>query len=166
MPAHSVNNTTKLPAWLFVVKCVLGVGICYCIYIRWPQYPFNWAMISVVLGLSFDNTHKHAIDRIVANVLGCFVGLVLYIIPLSYVLQLGIGVTLIILIGCRFHIADTIRSALAAFLIIMLQDKGAELWVVPVERVLCVMTGCFVALLLNICVNMLPAKVRSRTPAL
>ena len=164
MPGRSKNITIKLPVSVFIIKCILGVGICYCIYKRWPQYPFNWAIISVALGLSFDNTHKHATDRIIANILGCFVGLILYLIPLPYVLQLCVGVAIIVLIGCKFNIADTIRSALAAFLIIMLQDKSSERWSIPVERVLCVMTGCCVALLLNIVFNMMLAKIRSRIP--
>lgn len=159
------TSTTKLPAWLFTIKSILGVGICYCIYKTWPEYPFNWAIISVVIGLSFDNTHKHAIDRIIANILGCFVGLIIYFIPLPYILQLCVGVTLIILIGCKFNIADTIRSALAAFLIVTLQNKQSDLWFLPIERVLCVMTGCFVALLLNIFFNMVLAKSRRRSPA-
>jgi uncharacterized membrane protein YgaE (UPF0421/DUF939 family) len=159
------NHSTKLPAWLFTLKCVLGVGICYSIYKMWPGYPFNWAIISVVIGLSFDNTHKHAIDRIIANILGCFVGLIMYIIPLPYLFQLFVGITLIILIGCKFNIADTIRSALAAFLIVTLQNKNSDLWLLPIERVLCVMTGCLVALLLNIFFNIILTKRRSRVPA-
>ncbi len=43
MPGALINNSTKLPVWLFILKCILGVGLCYCIYLKWPQYPFNWA---------------------------------------------------------------------------------------------------------------------------
>ncbi|AYL99082.1 FUSC family protein [Mucilaginibacter celer] len=161
-----MNAVTKIDsaAWLFTIKCVIGVAICYYFYVEWPTFPFEWAIISVGLGLSFDNTNKAAVDRTVANITGCIAGLVLYPIPIARIMQLSIGLVLIVLIAFKFNKADMIRTAITAFVIVMLQNTGPRLWLIPLERALTTLVGCLVAFLLTLSFNLLlPKKIPSFT---
>lgn len=155
-----MNSIGKIDfqAWAFTIKCVIGVAICYYFYVEWPMYPFEWAIISVGLGLSFDNTSKAAVDRTVANILGCFAGLVLYPVPISPLLQLCIGIVLIVFAGFKFNRVDMIRTAITAFVIVMLQNKSSRLWFIPLERALTTLVGCMIAFLLTVLFNLFLPK--------
>jgi len=140
---------------IYAVKCVIGVIICFILYTSFPQYPFNWALVSVVLALSPDNSNSQAIGRMVANLLGCGVGLCIYPIHLPGVVLLCLGVILVIGMAFSLKLTANLRSALSAIVIVMLQEEKVKHWYVPMERVLCVITGCVVALLLTLLFNLL-----------
>src|ERR1700685_3757388 len=106
----------RLPDFSYVLKCLLGVTICYFLYTWFPKYPFFWALVSVVLAISPDNTNRQAYDRMKANLLGCAIGLGLYFLHLPSLLTLCLGVLLTILIGTALKILTALRSALAALI--------------------------------------------------
>jgi uncharacterized membrane protein YgaE (UPF0421/DUF939 family) len=133
-----------------MAKCMSGVGICFYLASIWPNYPFEWAMISVVLSLSLDNRTKFAIERIVSNTLGCMIGLLLFPIPLPHLLLLCIGMAFIIWLTILLKITDMIRQSLAAFVIVMLREENSQLWFIPLHRVVTVMAGCIIAVLLTL----------------
>jgi len=49
----------------------------------------------------------------------------------------------------------TLRSALAALIIVTLQVEQTRHWYIALERVICVVTGCVVALLITVIANQL-----------
>jgi uncharacterized membrane protein YccC len=148
-------NTGSL---IYAIKCLLGIVICFILYISFPKYPFNWALVSVVLALSPDNNNKQAVNRMIANILGCCVGLCIYPLSLPVLALICIGASLVLAIGFALNIQFTLRSALSALVIVMLQEEKVKHWYIPLERVICVITGCVVALLLTIVFNLLPGK--------
>lgn len=150
----AISNMTVV----FLLKSLTGVIVCYFLYVRWPEYPFEWAMISVVLSLSCDNSRRLAIDRMIANTMGCAVGLVLFPFPLQQLLLLMIGVTLVITVSLLTKLKDTVRPALAAFVIVMLREESSQVWFIPLQRVAAVMTGCVVALLLTFLFGRISSK--------
>src|ERR1700761_8729819 len=109
--------------FIYASKCLLGVSICFGLYAAFPQYPFNWALVSVVLALSPDNNNQQAINRMVANCVGCGVGLCIYLIHLPNLLLLCLGVLLVIITGFYFKLTASLRSALSALIIVMLQEE-------------------------------------------
>ncbi|MDN3549165.1 FUSC family protein [Mucilaginibacter aquaedulcis] len=157
-----MNSLNKMDAqaWIFTIKCIIGVAICYYFYVQWPQYPFEWAIISVGLGLSFDNTNKAATDRMVANIIGCIAGIVLFPTPIPQLLQLSTGVILIVAVGFFFNISYTVRAGITAFVIVMVQNKSDRSWFIPLERVLTTLVGCLVAFLLTFVFNLFLVKDR------
>jgi hypothetical protein len=52
------------PNPLYLLKCLIGVLICYGFYVMIPSYPFVWAVVSVVIALSPDDSTKQELDRI------------------------------------------------------------------------------------------------------
>lgn len=155
-------NTANI---IYTIKCLLGLSICYFLYSAFPKYPFNWALVSVVLALSPDNTNKQATSRMVANLLGCCVGLAMYPLNLPVLVLICMGTVLVIVIGFALNITPTLRSALSALVIIMLQEERIKHWYIPLQRMLCVITGCVVALLLTMLFNLLPVKGTSAVKA-
>jgi uncharacterized membrane protein YgaE (UPF0421/DUF939 family) len=151
---------------IYAVKCLLGLVICYIFYIAFPQYPFNWALVSVVLALSPDHSNKQAISRMVANLLGAGVGLLVFLLPLPNLALICIGALLVITLCFIFKLTDIVRIALAALVIVMLQEGKIKQWYIPVERMICVVTGCVIALLLTLIFNLIPITKNSRKTVL
>lgn len=155
MQRIELNRSAYSTYLIYLIKCLIGVIICYLLYAYIPQYPFYWSLVSVVVALSPDNSNTLAYDRMKANLLGCAVGLCLYPIHISYLWILLIGVTLTIVIGIAFRITQTLRSALAALVIVTIQEQLEKHWYIALERVSCVVAGCLVALLVTMFFNLM-----------
>lgn len=150
MNTSLAERKTGSENWIYIAKNVMGVAICFYLYKTWPQYSFSWSIISVVLALSPDNSNEHAYNRIKANILGCGIGVILYAIPMPQLFTLCTGVAVTIIASLMLKTASTIKSALAAILIVLLQKDHGNGWEICIERVLCVITGCLVVFLLTI----------------
>jgi len=148
-----LDKSVYLSHILYLIKVILGVIFCYILYKSIPEYPFYWSLVSVVIATSLDRSTDQAYDRIKANVLGCMVGASLYPIQLPELLIMCIGVIIIVFLAIGFKITSTLRSALAALIIILLQAETTKHWYIALERVVCVVTGCVVALLLTLFFN-------------
>jgi len=153
----NIQNLLK-PSWtipdsIYTIKCVVGVSICYIIYQLLPQYPFYWAIVSVVLAFSRDNSNEQAYSRIKANILGCTVGAFLYPFHIPELVTLCLGVVITIIAGFVLHITTTTRTALAALIIVVIEVEQTKHWEVAIQRVVCVVTGCTIALLLTLIFN-------------
>src|ERR1700722_4037634 len=112
-----------LPDLFYILKCLSGVSICYILYIGFPKYPFFWALVSVVLAFSPDNSNQQAYDRMKANLLGCAVGMGLYFLHLPSLLALCLGVFLVIFLGTALKIPTALRPALAALVIVTIRQQ-------------------------------------------
>jgi|EP01037_Dinobryon_pediforme_P005041 uncharacterized membrane protein YccC len=148
------NRPTFLSNVAYLCKCLIGVVICYILYREIPQYPFYWAIVSVVIALSPDNSSKQAFNRIKANILGCAIGISLYPLHLPNLVILCIGIILTICIGLVLNFNEALRSAMAALIIVTIQVEEGKHWYIALERVGCVVTGCVVALLITMLFNL------------
>jgi len=145
---------------LYIAKCLLGAIICYSIYLYVPQYPFYWALVSVVIVIAPNNGRKPAYDRIKANFLGCVVGLALYLFHFNGIVLLCIGIILTIIIGILFQIKSNLRTALAALVIVIVQEEKDKDYFLAVKRVICVCAGCVVALIVTVLFSILLSKIK------
>lgn len=157
-----LNKSVYISNLAYLAKCVIGVILCYILYKEIPQYPFYWAIVSVVIAISPDNSNRLAYDRMKANILGCAVGLSLYPIHMPNLLILCLGIILTICIGIALQITPTLRSAMAALIIVLIHEEHVKQWYIPLERVLCVIAGCAVALLVSLVFNMIAQRFKSR----
>lgn len=148
--------------FIYLLKCLTGIIICYALYSYFPQYPFYWSLVSVAVSLSPDNSNTLAYDRMKANIIGCAAGICLYPIHTSNLIILCLGVTLTIFIGIVLRMTHTLKSALAAVVIITLQEEQEKHWYVALERVSCVVTGCIVALGVALLFNLLLSRKYSK----
>jgi uncharacterized membrane protein YgaE (UPF0421/DUF939 family) len=160
MKIPEINRSVFSSNISYLVKCVVGVIFCYLLYKGIPQYPFYWAIVSVVIALSPDNSDRLAIDRMKANILGCAVGLGLYPLHLPDLPALCIGVVLTILIGTSLGLTNAIRSAMAALVIVTIHEREGGQWYISLERVCCVVAGCLVALIVTLVFNVAGRRMR------
>lgn len=159
-----LNKSIFLPHLPYLAKCVIGVIICYILYKEFPQYPFYWAIVSVVIAISPDNSNRLAYDRMKANILGCSIGLCLYSIHIPTLLLLCLGIVATICVGIALNLMSTLRSAMAALIIILIHEEQVRQWYLPVERVLCVIAGCLVALLVSLVFNRVGQQFKKIRP--
>lgn len=107
-------------------------------------------MISVVLVFTPDNDQRLAFDRIKANFLGSAIGLLVYLLPIHNIFLFCIGVVVTILLGIILRLENTIRPALAAVIIVLVEEQEKEGYAVALERTICVLVGCIVALCITL----------------
>lgn len=145
------------PSWLtlefmiYVLKCLLGLALCYFFYWLFPQYRFYWSIVSVLLVISPDDLDckKLPIARMKANIAGSLVGLILFIIHPPNLLMMSIGVVTTILICYMIQLGTATRSALAALIIVLVQQLNDHSLISAFERMVSVVLGCLVALFIT-----------------
>jgi len=144
--------------WFYALKCTLGAAICYVLYSQFPQFPFFWSIISVVLVISIENDNRLPFTRIKANMVGGTIGLLLFFIPIPIMLSICLGVFLTVVAGIFLKLGISTRTAMAAMLIVLVQEEASHSWLVAIERVGCVAAGCLVGLLITLAFNRIETK--------
>jgi uncharacterized membrane protein YccC len=150
--------TISKAEWLYAAKCTLGAAICYLLYMTFPQVPFFWSIISVVLVISVENDSKLPYTRIKANLVGGLIGLALFFIPAPIMLSLCMGVFITVMAGILLKLGVSTRTAMAAMLIVLVQEKQTHSWTVALERIGCVAAGCLVGLIITVAFSYIEGK--------
>jgi uncharacterized membrane protein YccC len=150
--------------FLYLAKCMVGTAFCYYLYVAIPQYHLYWSIISLLLVLAPDwnNSIRLPLNRIKANATGGIVGLMCYFLPFPQLANLCIGVLATILVCYLFDYAAASRSALAALVIVVIQEGESANWGVSLERIFSVLIGCLVALVLTLCFRPLERRFARR----
>lgn len=145
---------------LYLVKCALGASICYGLYLLFPGVQFSWSIVSVLLVLApdFHDSVKLALDRMKANIVGATVGLVTFLVRAPDLFSLLASVLLTILICTFLRLGNATRTALAAVVIVLIQEKERDDWVFGLQRMIAVVAGSLVALLLTLAFRRLHQK--------
>ena len=138
--------------FIYMLKCIVGLSLCYILYVMFPQYLFYWSVISVILSLSPEEGagNKVAFDRIIANVVGSMVGFLLFLIYPPDLLLICIGIVLTIAISTFVKHETAPRSALTALVIVMLNEEKDPTLDLALERMLFVIAGSIVALFVTL----------------
>ncbi len=134
----------------YLLKCLIGASICHLLTVLFPQYPFYWSSISVLLVFSVEHKNHLAFDRMKANLLGSAAAFLVFFIPMSDFMQLLAGVVIVVLIGFALKLVNAMRSALAALVIVLVREEQEKNFVAAMERISCVVVGCVVALIVTI----------------
>lgn len=137
---------------LYIIKCLIGTIICYGFYKAFPQYYLSWSIVSLLLVLApdWDSSITLPIARIKANVTGALIGLFCFTLPFNQLVSLCIGVVLTIAVCTILRIPSSTRSALAALVIVLLQEMGKPMWSYALQRIFAVLLGCLVGLTLTL----------------
>ncbi len=166
MIPDNLFHTKDLLRWdntLYATRCIIGVVICYILFIYFPELPFQWSVVSVVVAISPDNSPSLAVDRMKANLLGCAIGFGLFFIPAPNLLMLCLGVILVIITGLYLQLHGSLRSALAAIVVLMVDSTHAHDWKLALGRLSCVIIGCLIALLVTIGFNQIFLLIKRKS---
>ena len=143
--ADVLNNRVLI----YIAEFLCASATAYLLVVLFPQHRFIWAMTSIafVMAPKSDDSKALIYDRIKANILGSIVGFALMTIPfLPAVALLCGGIVLTILLSRALKIYKTVRSALVALVIIMIPSYHDPGTIIALERMLCVIMGCLIAL--------------------
>ncbi len=148
------------------VKCYVGVAVGYVLYKAFPQYSglYLWMLLSILLSITHDNNSKVAYDRMKGNVLGSAVGLFAFLLhnPPN-LLTICIGVAMTITICFKLKLIGVSRTALVAFIIVMLYEEAHSSWEGAVYRMASVVVGCLIGLVINYAFRKLAITFYRRT---
>jgi len=149
------------------VKCLVGVTIGYLLLKAFPQEygQLLWVLISILLSITADNNSKVAYDRMKANVLGSTIGLfVFFLHNPSNLLTICIGVALTIAVCFKMKLMDVSRTALVAFIIVVLYEKAHGTWEGARDRMASVVAGCLIGLVINYVFRMMVGALYGYIP--
>ncbi len=110
-----------------------------------------WAPISAVI-VTQPKLHpslKLSLTRVVANLIGAFIGALVSGVTGHTILAMAIGVMITGLVCYAARLADAIRPAYAAVVIVTLSNEP-QVWAGSLDRVLAVTLGCVVALAVGV----------------
>jgi uncharacterized membrane protein YgaE (UPF0421/DUF939 family) len=151
---------------LYIIKCLIGTAICYGFYKAFPQYYLSRSIVSLLLVLApdWDSSISLPIARIKANITGALIGLFCFTLPFSQLVSLCIGVVLTIAVCTIMRFPSSTRSALAALVIVLLQEMGKPMWSYALQRILAVLLGCLVGLALTLLFHFGEQRWNKRKP--
>lgn len=136
----------------YIVKCLAGVSLGYVLLKAFPRQSgqYSWLLISILLSITHDNNSKAAHDRMRGNIVGSLVGLVVFFLhnPPN-LLTVGIGVVVTITICFRLDLIGVCRTALVAFIIVMIFEEAHSSWMGAIYRMVSVVLGCLIGLVIN-----------------
>jgi len=136
----------------YIVKCLVGVTIGYLLYKAFPRYSsqFSWMLISILLSITHDNSSKVAFDRMKGNIVGSIVGFLAFLLRNPANLQtIGLGIVLTITLCFLLGLIEVSRTALVAFIIVVMNEEERSSWDVAAYRMASVIAGCLIGLVIN-----------------
>ena len=154
------SNLSRMEFQLYLIKCLLGASICFGLYVFFPTYQFLWSIVSVLLALSpdYQNSIALSVDRIKTNVIGALIGLGTFLLRPTDLLSLCGAVLVTILVCTFFHLGNATRPALAALVIVLIQEKERNSWELATQRMVAVAVGSIVALALTLVFHVISSK--------
>jgi uncharacterized membrane protein YgaE (UPF0421/DUF939 family) len=136
---------------VYIIKCLIGTAICYALYLAFPQWRLLWSIISLLLVIApdWDNSISLPLTRIQANIAGALVGLGCFFMPVGELTSLLVGVVLTIIV-CTLLFPSSTRSALAALVIVLMQEGSEPVVSYALQRIFAVVIGCVVGLAITL----------------
>ncbi len=154
--------------WEYNLKCLAGVAVGYSLYRAFPEQSGQllWVLLSILLSITHDNSSKVAYDRMKGNIVGSLVGLLAYFLRSpANLLTICLGVVATVTICSLMKLIGVVRTALVAFVIVMLYEEEHSSWEGAVYRMMCVVAGCFVGLVINYAFRRLAIRLQPVTAA-
>jgi uncharacterized membrane protein YgaE (UPF0421/DUF939 family) len=151
----SLKKTGQISTFEFyeyIVKCLAGVTLGYLLLKAFPRQSgqLSWLLISILLSITHDNNSKAAHDRIRGNLVGSLVGLLTFFLhnPPN-LLTVCVGVVVTIIICFKLDLIGVCRTALVAFIIVMIFEEAHSSWTGAIYRLVSVVLGCLIGLVIN-----------------
>ena len=164
---NPIAGVSTLEFGEYNVKCLVGVTIGYLLLRAFPQEYGQtlWVLISILLSITVDNNSKVAFDRMKANILGSSIGLLIFFLrnP-SNLLTVCIGVALTIAVCFKLKLMEVSRTALVAFIIVVLYEEARGTWKGALDRMASVVAGCMIGLVINYVFRRIVAAVYGSIP--
>lgn len=149
----------------YIAKCLTGVGIVFLLFATFPQEKdlSLWLLVSMLISITHDNNSTAAKDRMRANIIGSFVGLVTFLVlPPPHLLAVFLGVAVTILICFKLDLMQVCRTALVGLVLVLAYEKVHSDWKGAIFRMASVVAGCLLGLIINYLFRRLSLPVMQR----
>jgi uncharacterized membrane protein YgaE (UPF0421/DUF939 family) len=147
-----ITRGNTLEFYEYILKCLVGVTFGFILLKSFPEHrgQLSWMLISILLSITHDNNSKAAYDRMRGNIAGSLVGLLVYFIHIPPNLPtVCIGVAATIALCFYLDLIPVCRTALVAYIIVMIFAETYSSWVGAIYRVVSVVLGCITGLVIN-----------------
>lgn len=136
---------------VYAAKCITAVLISFLLARLLHDNEYIWGLISMILVLSPDATDALtlAAGRIKANLIAAGAGLIMLLLHPTTVITVAGAVAITVIVCYFLKLENPTRTALAASIIVTLQESGPHIWYVGLERVIAVLGGCMLGLVIT-----------------
>jgi uncharacterized membrane protein YgaE (UPF0421/DUF939 family) len=145
------ERMTAMEGFIFASKAAVSAVAAVVVFNLFGLPGGVWAPVSAVI-VTQPKLHpslKLSLSRVVANLIGAFVGALMSAVTGHTILAMALGVVVTGLVCCAARLDDAIRPAYAAVVIVTLSNEP-EVWAGSLDRVLAVTLGCVVALAVGV----------------
>ena len=159
------NGTSRRQVIIYPAKCLLGMALIFPLFICFPNWrqDVTWMLVSLMLSITHDDDNKVGIDRIKGNIIGSMTGCIAWLLMYALTggrqesatdhmvlfIALALGIIVIIVACAGLDMIATARTALVAFVIVMIYEGSRGSWQGAFGRMLSVIAGCLLGLLIN-----------------
>lgn len=135
---------------IYAVECLLGTAIGFTLYKFYPVIG-AWTLFSIILVLSPDRKDAMTLarNRIKANLIGAFIGLIIFYFHPVNLLTICIGIAVAMTLCEWLKLKTVTKSAIIAILIITMHEPGQHFWNIALERAGGVMLGCGIGIMIT-----------------
>lgn len=160
-PRRTTKQSFALAA-VFALEVLLCGIILFYSYALFKANGYYWAFISAILVLQpgLEQSLTSALVRIVANILGAAVGLIVGTYLHVEVPQIFVAVIVVVFLCELFRLDLGLRSACVSVIIVMTNHTEGKLTTTSFERCIAVIAGCTLALLLQLLIERLLARCK------
>lgn len=136
------------PIVIYIFRCLVGFSIGFLLIKQFPEYDLFWTLLSIMLVISPEgkDSPRLTTERVKANLIGAFSAIVVILIPFSLFYKTMIGIVVAAVLCTVFKLLNVSRTAVVA-IIIILNEKPDDGFMVSIERFLSVLVGCIIGLL-------------------
>jgi uncharacterized membrane protein YgaE (UPF0421/DUF939 family) len=138
-------------ALVYASKAACAAVVAYLSFNLFGLQGGVWAAVSAVIVTqpSLHPSVKASLMRVLANLIGAFIGSALSSLVGHTVLAMALGV-LLTGFACYFwRLEDALRPAYVAVVIVILGSNTGNAWLGSLDRLLAVITGCAAALVVG-----------------
>lgn len=149
---------------IYTIRVLIGFLIGYPLFVSFPQYSVSWTLISIILVISpqENESKKIAIDRAKSNFIGSAIGLSLYVVPISQLYAMIIGIVASLITCKLLNIMAVARTSMVALIIVYLHEQQSRSYFAALDRFGCVCLGCLIGLGVILSTSNIILKLRKR----
>lgn len=139
------------PIIIYIFRCLLGFSIGFGLMKSFPDFDLFWTLLSIMLVISPEgkDSPRLTAERVKANLVGAFSGIVVMFIPSSVFLKTMTGIVVATVLCYIFKLLNVSRTAIVALIIILI-ERPDDSFKASIERFISVLLGCVIGLLVVI----------------
>lgn len=159
-----IRNSIGSDLVIYIFRCLIGFWIGYQLYLQFPKFEAYWTLLSIILVISPEakDAKRLSVERFKSNLIGSVIGLVCFFIYEPNVYLMLAGIVLTVLVCYFFQLMNVTRTALVAFIIVIIHEQTQSSSLAAVYRFISVTVGCLIGLSVTVLTSFLINYLRNK----